>query len=112
MCAARRVNSCGYWRECDGGLRTTRRNKDQRAQGEEDGNSDKKFFELQRKESGRTWVIDSYLGLVGPSRQVDLGDYSCNLHREFTSFPHMRAAISKEALGALRPHLAGSSSHQ
>jgi hypothetical protein len=52
------------------------------------------------------------LGPVGQSGQVDLSNCSCNLHREFTSFPHMRAAKFKEALAALLPHLIGSSSYQ
>jgi hypothetical protein len=39
-----------------------------------------------------SFVILDRWGRVGKG---ELGDYSCNLHREFTSFAHLRATVSK-----------------
>src|SRR5713101_6780060 len=46
-----------------------------------------------RKIPGFEWKkrkrrFPSYVGPVGPSWQRKLGGYSCDLHREFTSFAH------------------------
>src|SRR6266478_1935417 len=49
------------------------------------------WFRLKKRKR----PFPSYLGPVGPSGRGRTSDYSCDLHREFTSFPHWCAAVPK-----------------